>query len=177
MFISTFLQTVLDHLKIFWEQASLFALVIFGLHCAFFLGFFILGLYFRGFTSTLLHLIALVFLLGTPFGVRYILEQQLFKIQATVQQAFSFTYTSAFVAKVRIKNEGYLPIRKCFLRLDVLLPSTNKFQSFLHQWIFAHSYIQPFQLFLPPHKEQNLVMNIEPYPYKQASFKLSSTCH
>ncbi|WP_240331008.1 DUF2393 family protein [Helicobacter suis] len=175
--LTALLQTVLSHLKIFWEQASLFALVIFGLHCAFFLCFFILGLSFRGLASTLFHLIALVFLFATPFGVRYTLEQQLFKIQATVQQAFSFTYTSAFVAKVHIKNQGYLPIHKCFLRLDVLLPSANKFQSFLHQWVFAHSYIQTFQLSLPPHKEQSLVMNIEPYPYKQASFKLSSACH
>ncbi|GMB90896.1 DUF2393 domain-containing protein [Helicobacter ailurogastricus] len=171
------LHTILVHLKIFWGNVSPFALVVFGVHCAFFLCFFIPGLLFRGFMSYFFYALAASCMFGAPIAVRYVLEQQLFKIQTHIQEAFSFTYTNAFIAKVHVKNVGRLSINQCVLRLDVLRPSHNRLQAYLHQWVFEHTYTQTFKVFLAPGQTKDLVMDIEAYPYKQTPFNLSVSCY
>ncbi|BDQ26492.1 DUF2393 family protein [Helicobacter heilmannii] len=174
---TTILYSVLVHLKVFWANASPFALVVFGMHCAFFLCFYIPGLLFRGLVSSFFYILATLCILGTPFTVRYLLEEQLFKIQTDIREAFSLTYTNAFMAKVHVKNVGHLAINQCILRLDILHPSYNKFQEYLHKWVFAHTYTQSFKVQIPPKQAKDLVMDIENYPYKQAPFKLSADCY
>ncbi|BCZ19279.1 hypothetical protein NHP190012_09210 [Helicobacter sp. NHP19-012] len=171
------LYSVLAHLKIFWANASPFALVIFGMHCAFFLCFYISGLSFRGFMSYFFYILAALCMLSAPLVVRYILEEQLFKIQTHIYETFSFTYTNAFMAKINVKNVGRLTINQCLLRLDVLHQPHNRLQDYLYQWVFVHTYTQSFKVQLPPQKSQDLAMDIEGYPYKQAPFKLSADCY
>ncbi|TSA85726.1 DUF2393 domain-containing protein [Helicobacter mehlei] len=175
--MESILWSIQEHLRIFWNYTSLFAVVIFCLHYAFFLCFFILGLAVRGYIATFLYMLSFICLFGAPFGVHYLLDQQLFKIHAQVEQAYAFTYTDAFEARVQITNEGRMTIHQCALRLDVLKPASNKLQEFLYQWLFEHTYIQTFKVVLAPKQTHLFSLSIEHYPYKQTPFKLSSACY
>ncbi|WP_104629123.1 DUF2393 domain-containing protein [Helicobacter bizzozeronii] len=175
--MESILGSIQEHLQIFWSHTDLFALIIFCLHYAFFLCFFIAGLVVRGYTAAFLYIFSFICLFGAPFGVHYLLEQQLFKIHTKVEQAYAFTYTDAFEARVQITNEGRMTIRQCALRLDVLKPASNKLQEFLYKWLFEHTYIQTFKVVLAPKQTRSFNLSIEHYPYKQTPFKLSSACY
>ncbi|WP_121021067.1 DUF2393 family protein [Helicobacter vulpis] len=170
-------QHILETLQAFWTQTSPLALWIFGGHYFFFLCFFSMGLVFRGVVSALCYVLSFVVLFGAPFGVRYATEEQLLKIQTTIEHAAALVYTNAFVAQVKIKNEGRLTIQRCVLRLDVLNPFHNKVQEILSHWLFAKTYIKTFNASLARQQEHTFNWSIDNYPYRKNPFKLSANCY
>ncbi|WP_104732521.1 DUF2393 family protein [Helicobacter salomonis] len=175
------LQPILEHLfeilHYFWDQTSPLALWIFGGHYALFIILFSMGIVFKGVLSALCHVLSFIALFGAPFGVHYATEEQFYKIQTTIEHAAALVYTDAFVAQVKIKNEGRLDMKRCVLRLDVFNPFHNKVQEILSHLLFAKSYIKVFHTPLVRQQEYTFNWSIDNYPYRKNPFKLSANCY
>ncbi|WP_120943767.1 MULTISPECIES: DUF2393 family protein [Helicobacter] len=175
--MNAILQHLLETLQAFWAQTSPLALWVFGGHYFLFLCFFSMGIVFRGVISALCLGLSFVALFGAPFGVRYVTQDQFLKIQTSIEHAAALVYTNAFVAQVKIKNEGRLDFQQCSLRLDVLNPFHNKLQEILSHWLFAKTYLKTFKTPLARQQERVFEWSIDPYPYRHNPFKLSAHCY
>ncbi|WP_104750486.1 DUF2393 family protein [Helicobacter cynogastricus] len=170
-------QHILEILQCFWEQASPLALGIFGAHYAFFILLFCMGIAIRGVISAFLYVFSFLVLFGAPFVVHYATEAYFYKIKATIEHAAALVYTPAFVAQVKIKNEGRLALRKCVLRLDVQQSFHNKFQEILSRVISAKTYVKTFKTALARQEEARFNWSIDSYPYRNHAFKLTANCY
>lgn len=127
--------------------------------------------------SPFLFILSFLILLSTPFVIKVIINEGIYKTQIFYNKAAPLQYANAFLIDIDIKNIGKTEISKCLLSVDVYHSNKNTLQK-------LKNFVRPQATFkylvqkkIPINQTKNIVVMIDKYYYRKYPYHLSINCH
>lgn len=124
-----------------------------------------------------LFILSFLILLSTPFVIKFVINDGLYKTQILYNKASPLQYANAFLVDMDIKNIGKKEISKCLLSVNVHHSNKNileKLKNFIRPQATFKYLVQKR---IPINQTKNVVVMIDKYYYRKYPYRLSVDCH
>ncbi|PAF44858.1 hypothetical protein BJI48_02415 [Helicobacter sp. 11S02596-1] len=143
-----------------------------------FIFIFTLGLVWHSkrFLPTFLFLLSFVILFSSPFLIRYVMKEKIYKIEVSYQRSSPLQYANAFLIDMDIKNLGMKNIHQCIVKIDIHKNATNTFNRFKNMFFPTKSFKHFINEAIPTHQSRHFVIMIDDFYDKHSPYKVSTDC-
>lgn len=164
-------------LLVFYRLSYIELGIFFGIFVCFLL-FFILGLVFYSnkFLLGILFSLSFLILFSSPFIVKYLMQEKLYKIQVTYNKAAPLEYTDTFFIDMNIKNIGKKTLYRCLVNINILGTKISLFKNFKYFIYPQKVFSQVLERKISVNETQHFLVMFDDFYHKNSPYEIQVNC-
>ncbi|WP_095296810.1 DUF2393 family protein [Helicobacter sp. 12S02232-10] len=121
-------------------------------------------------------LLSFVILFSSPFLIKYLMQEKIYKIQISYYRSSPLQYADTFLVDMDIKNLGKKDINKCIVKVDIFRKGTDFMNRLKNIFYPEKSFTHLIEEKIRINQTHHFLIMIDDFYYKTAPYKVGTDC-
>ncbi|PAF48789.1 hypothetical protein BKH43_07755 [Helicobacter sp. 13S00401-1] len=131
--------------------------------------------------AILSFIVGLAIIILLPFGMRYFMQERLYKVETTISKDSVLQYVNTYFLDAKVSNVGIENINYCDVGIHILRPSSTQFGFYKGKVL---DFLRPLAIFnerfnmdLKVGESENITLQLNNFRYRDFPRKVYVQCH